>query len=271
MSNRIPQAAARQTIERIDPDEKHIVTVRRHPFGIFALYVQVAFGFLAAGGLAAYLLPSALDREENADIYNLLGGAFLLLLVFMVLILFVATVIYYQSKLVVTDRTITQITQDGLFNRKVSQLGVANIEDVTANRRGIFQSMLNFGILTIETAGEQENFHYYFCPDPDHYAKLIFDTREAFLSKHPDQSHHAQVQHRYAQQTPVYDQQVESQGYTQQPYAPVPPAPQQPYPPQQAQYPEQYSQQYQPQQQQNQPPVVSNAPATPETDYREPA
>jgi uncharacterized membrane protein YdbT with pleckstrin-like domain len=99
----------------------------------------------------------------------------------MVAIAGIATVIYNTSQLVVTDKTITQTIQVGIFSRKTSQLAVSSVEDVTANKNGFFPTIFNYGRLLVETAGEQENFHFDYCPHADHYAKLILETRQQFM------------------------------------------------------------------------------------------
>jgi hypothetical protein len=66
--------------------------------------------------------------------------------------------------------------------RKVSQLSLANVEDVTSEQRGIFSNMFNYGVLNIETAGEQANFNFGYCPNPHRIAKIILDAKDDFLS-----------------------------------------------------------------------------------------
>jgi hypothetical protein len=97
-------------------------------------------------------------------------------------LLVMATIVYRQSKLTVTDRNIVQVVQKGLMIRKVSQLSLANIEDVTSEQRGIFANMFNYGVLVIETAGEQANFNFNFCPNPHRVAKIILDAKDDFLT-----------------------------------------------------------------------------------------
>lgn len=203
---------AKASMSRIDPDEKMLATVYRHPFGIVSLYAQVLFGVVAAGGLIMFLLPTFVSRDDQPNLYSLIAVIGFIILGFLVVVLLIATVIYNQSKLIVTDKTITQILQEGLFNRRISQLSVSNIEDVTANRSGIFQSMLNYGTLFVETAGEQENFHFIYCPNPDHYAKVILEARQAYVEQNGAERRGFDIPPRYQQQ------QMPPQGYPQQPY-----------------------------------------------------
>lgn len=229
------------TVDKVDADEKLLAVIKRHPYGIVRIYFQVLIGVIVAGGLVLSVLPELISREENPGIYMAIGIIVMILLGFMVLLLFVATIIYNQSKIVVTDKTITQTIQIGLFNKKVSQLAVSSIEDVTAQKSGIFPTLLNFGRLLIETAGEQENFHFDYCPNADHYAKLILETRQAFMSRHELEIRQEGIanlgyqQQQYAQQPmnspqPMFQQGQQPAQQPQQYAQPFPPsAPQQPY------------------------------------------
>jgi hypothetical protein len=171
------------TVNAVDEDEKLLAVVTRHPFGIIKLYAQVLAGLGLAGGLVIVLLPDLLPREANPEVYIVVGILALVLMGFMALLLFIATILYFKSKLVITDGSLTQTIQDGLFTRKVSQLALSSVEDVTALKSGFFPTILNYGRLVVETAGEQANFHFDYCARADHYAKLILEARQGFLSK----------------------------------------------------------------------------------------
>ena len=122
-------------------------------------------------------MPNFVDRGE-VEVYRIVGIIAGMIVVVMAVILIIATMIYYNSRLILTDQNITQVLQIGLFNRKVSQLAVTNIEDVTAHKSGIFSTILDYGELNIETAGEQVNFIFLYCPRPDFYARQILEARE---------------------------------------------------------------------------------------------
>lgn len=176
-----PKQDFRQTLARIDEDEKVLALIKRHPFGIIKLYVEIFLAIGVMAGLIYYLLPEIVAVDDNASLYAAVGLGVVLIGAFLLIIAFAATVIYNQNQLIVTDKTITQTLQLSLFNKKTSQLSVTNIEDVTANSNGFFPTILGYGRLLIETAGEQENFHFDYCPHADHYAKLILEARQVFL------------------------------------------------------------------------------------------
>ncbi len=131
------------------------------------------------------LLPSVIEAlglhgptvNAVASLFGLFAVAFAL--IFIVLV----TRIYKYNQLIVSDKNVTQVLQIGLFSRKVSELSMANVEDVTAEQHGIFPTIFNYGTLKIETAGEQNNFIFIYCPNPNAYAKAILDSRLQFISE----------------------------------------------------------------------------------------
>ncbi len=168
-------------MERVDDDEVLLGTVHKHLFGIIIIYIQAAAGLLLSLGLGIVLVPNVFGNSSSvASLAVLLAVVVVALTGFIVL---VATIIYRQSYIVITDKNITQVIQSGLFQRKISQLTMANVEDVTSEQKGIFASLFDFGTLKIETAGEQTNFNFNYCPRSSYYAKIILEAREKFISQ----------------------------------------------------------------------------------------
>ncbi|HSX43773.1 MAG TPA: PH domain-containing protein [Candidatus Saccharimonadales bacterium] len=167
------------------------VVIKRHPFGLVALYLEAAVGLGAALGLIFFLIPSLLtgDTRDNAIHWLTLFGlvAFTLTAIF----LLIATFIYRQNRWVVTDDSISQNLQMGLFRRQTSELSMANIEDVTAEQTGLLATLFGFGTLKVETAGERSNFHFLYCPTPKRYSQIILDARERFITGRPEQANRA--------------------------------------------------------------------------------
>lgn len=172
------------TIDHVDVNETKICEIAKHPIGIIIVYIQAFVGLIIAIGLAYFLLPSVIDDTDTAFLYANLFAA--LALAFSILIVILSSIVYRQNRLIVTDRNITQILQNGLFNRKVSQLNLVNVEDVTSTQNGIIATIFGYGELKIETAGEQVNFHYTYCPNPGYFAKIILNAREEILGQNDE-------------------------------------------------------------------------------------
>jgi Bacterial PH domain len=172
-------------IEGLTAEETLVADVRRHPFGLFLVYLQIFVAFGLALLLIFTLLPSVVETLGlNANNVNAVASLFgLVAVVFALLFLVLATRIYRGNQLIVSDKNVTQVLQIGLFNRKISELSMVNVEDVTAEQSGIFPTIFNYGNLKIETAGEQNNFIFVYCPNPNAYAKAILDARLQFISE----------------------------------------------------------------------------------------
>ena len=171
-------------IENLLEGEVKIIEVKRHPFGLIALYFQVIFGVCLAFGLILLLARNVLtDSTTYAGIISIVG---ILVLAFVAIILLIATYLYHQNKLIITNKNLTEVLQRGLFSRQVSELSMANVEDVSADKRGVLQTLLNYGDLLIETAGAKNNFHFPYCPRPSYYGKIILDARQRYIDNDPE-------------------------------------------------------------------------------------
>lgn len=161
------------------------VTIRRHPFGIVALYLQAIVGLGVALGLIYFLIPNLLSDENRDRAFVYLSIFGVVAVAFTALFLLIATAIYHQNKWIVTDDSITQFSQIGIFRRNISELSMANIEDVGSEQNGILAELFGFGTLKVETAGERSNFHFNYCPQPNKYAQVILHARERFINEDP--------------------------------------------------------------------------------------
>lgn len=173
-------------VESINPNEIKIADIRRHPFGLFVIYALTFLTVALIIGLIVPFMPSVFDvlgiGRLAADGLSALITVFVVSLAVIFVIL--ATRVYRANQLILTNDNVTQVTQVTIFHRKVSEISMGNVEDVTANQAGIFQTVFNFGHLHIETAGEQNNYDFKYCPNPNAYAKAIQDARVKFLKTH---------------------------------------------------------------------------------------
>jgi uncharacterized membrane protein YdbT with pleckstrin-like domain len=166
----------------MQPGERVICELKRHPIGILTMYFGAFIAVAVLTALLYVMMPSLKDAYgDEATTMVALGGG--ILLIGLVLMLFISTIIYWQNQWVVTTDSITQITQNGLFGRHVSQLSMENLEDVTVNQDGILPHMFNYGTLKVESAGERSKFQFPYCPNPNQCAREILDTHEKFLEE----------------------------------------------------------------------------------------
>jgi uncharacterized membrane protein YdbT with pleckstrin-like domain len=169
--------------------ERVICEIKRHPAGLWGLYIGSALLLLilvAGVALVPTLLPDATSSTKEA----LALGATIIAAIIL-LYTYVARIVYQGNRWIVTSDSLTQVTQVGLFRKMSSQLSLANLEDVTADQNGLIQSVIGFGTLKVETAGEHSKFTFPFCPTPNEYAKKIIAAHEAYIALNPGEMHAA--------------------------------------------------------------------------------
>jgi hypothetical protein len=174
------QGASRQAHEdMLEPGECVLTVVHRSVIGLVGIYLVTVLAIGAITALVISLSPGTFQTSDE-NISGSLMAMMTLSAVLVVLILFVATYVYRQSRLLVTDRSLVQIVQKTLFIRRVSRLSMSNVEDVNEEQRGVLASIFNYGTLTVQTAGTEDNFVFTLCPNPARLADKIIEARQAF-------------------------------------------------------------------------------------------
>ena len=160
--------------------ERVIFEIRRHPIGLIGIYVPFAI-MLAFAGFAAIAAPGILaDQFDRALVASISASIFGVAAVLSLLFVFIAHKVYFGNRWILTSDSLTQLTQRSLFNKQTSQLGLDNLEDVTAEQNGILTHLFNYGVLRCQTAGEQGKFLFVYCPKPHDYAQKMLIARENF-------------------------------------------------------------------------------------------
>lgn len=177
--NMAPSSGFKNTEDLLEPGEQLVVVVKKHPIGVVGIYVEALTGLLAVFGLLVLVAPdffSGLSEQAN----KIFAAMIIFGLAMLVFYLFTATYVYRQSRLLVTDRSLVQVLQKSLFIRKISRLSMSNVEDVSAEERGILSTVFNYGTIVVQTAGTMDNFIFPYCPTPAKYADQIIGARQRY-------------------------------------------------------------------------------------------
>lgn len=169
----------------MNPGETVILESHRHWVNIAPFFASTAIviiiGFYMIGYVGAN--PEDANRLFPGLSLGIVTPLVALLDVFAIIILFFAYSVYRQNKIVLTNMHFIQITQTGLFGRTLSKLSLDELQDVRGSRKGVFGTILNYGEILIETAGNEENFFFRPAPDPLNIAEQINDTHEFYERK----------------------------------------------------------------------------------------
>jgi len=168
--------------DMLEPGENVLTVVRRSLIGLVGTYLVAVAAVAALLGVIIAISPGAFENSGGGASGSLLVIIILSILL-LALFLFTATYVYLQSRLLVTDRSLVQIMQKTLFSRKVSRLSMSNVEDVNEEQRGFIASLFNYGTLTVQTAGTEDNFIFTLCPNPAQLADRIIEARQMYAKR----------------------------------------------------------------------------------------
>jgi hypothetical protein len=172
-----------------DDNERLVWEIRKHPFGLFVIYLMGSVVTLSLVGLLV-LAPMQFDSNflglgiELGSLRPILMTLGFLLGVLSVGGTLVGAYLYTSDVVLVTSEKIAQFLHQTIFNRKISQLSIGDVQDVTVTQKGVFAQIFNYGTLVIETAGEQQNYTFPYTPRPYEAAKAIVGSHEKDVALH---------------------------------------------------------------------------------------
>lgn len=159
--------------------EQVIFDMQRHPIGLIFTYISFGFMLILVGAVAI-AAPNLLPDYDSSTVSTISLSVLAFVTVFLMGIAAIVHHIYYGNRWVLTDDSITQYEQNGLFNKQSSQLGMDSLEDVTVVKKGILPHLFNYGVLKAETAGEHSKFSFIYCSMPEKRAQQILAAHEKF-------------------------------------------------------------------------------------------
>ena len=97
---------------------------------------------------------------------------------------FIAFSNYYLDVFIVTDERILHIDQHGPFSRTVAELRLERIQDVVIEQHGLLPTLLHFGTIRVQTAGEAPSFSFHAVPHPSVVKETVMKAQRAVLLRH---------------------------------------------------------------------------------------
>jgi uncharacterized membrane protein YdbT with pleckstrin-like domain len=164
-------------LKEIKDGEKVIKTVHRHWFDILQQLALVIL-IMAALIIGLAIFPALFVNLQTRNFYALFVFLETTFALFIWIYAFFIWIDYYFDIWIITSERIINTEQKGLFTRQVSELKFAKIQDVTADVSGFFQTILNYGDVHVQTAGEEERFFFRQVPDPYGLKNLIMDLQK---------------------------------------------------------------------------------------------
>ncbi len=168
------------------PGETIEVLMRRHWFTItakMAFWTFVGFMPMLLYIVLGDLITTSPDLLQFYPIAVLFFSVYYL---FVWLFGLTAFLDYFLDVWIITDRRIIDIEQKALFSRTVSELELHRVQDVTAEVKGFFPTMFDYGNVYIQTAAEKERFIFKQIPNPNSSAADVMRRVQAIKRAHPE-------------------------------------------------------------------------------------
>lgn len=165
-------------------DEKIILIKRKHGIVFFPLMIMSIVSY-SLGLIVVFVLPYYFPILDEGIIPNIVVVFTSLFFLFATLFFFIEWILYYLQVGMVSDKRLVDINQVSLFSRRISEMSLGNVEDITASQQGVIQTMFHYGDVCVQTAGELPNFIFEKVPDPYGTQRIIMQAMDEF--KNPKQ------------------------------------------------------------------------------------
>jgi len=154
--------------------ETILLLLRRHPItNVWWILMTTALAFLPVVILFGRILPPALDPRLLPVNYIMISILSWYLFVFGFII--ISFLDWFFNVDLITNRRLVDMDYVNLLLFKSSETNYSKIEDVSYHVSGLLQSTFNFGNVSFQTAGAQENFDLTEVPNPSGVHDLITD------------------------------------------------------------------------------------------------
>jgi uncharacterized membrane protein YdbT with pleckstrin-like domain len=161
----------------IHEGETIIKVVHRNWFYVFQQFVPIV------GALLLYLIglayiPVIFATSMNGPLREVIYFFENFFLLGMWIFGFMIWIDYYFDIWVITSERIINIEQQGMFSRKSSELRFSKIQDVTTEVAGFLGTVINYGDVKVQTAGEISEFTFRTVSDPYKIKDIIMDLQK---------------------------------------------------------------------------------------------
>jgi len=169
------------------PDEQILLFVRRHWFTLWPAYLTIGLLIILIIGFIVLFYSLEIDQILGSFSLAVSSAKVLWLIILMLILaldlfLFLSWMQYYLDITIVTNKRVIDIEQLTLFKRRVVAADLVSIQDVRAEVRGVFGTLLDLGTVFIQTAGEAPNFKLNDLPHPSAIVRQITSIASELLN-----------------------------------------------------------------------------------------
>jgi len=162
----------------IGDDERVLLFIHKHWIVESGFFLSLFFIFTLLGSTFVFW-------DSLLAGYEMVVLLFVLLLIHLILIhSFWKWLDFYLDVIVVTDKRIIDINQEGLFHRRVKEISLMKIQNISSNIEGFFPQLFHYGDITMAVAGDTEDMGLTTIAYPEKIASEIRRIQEEYLVAH---------------------------------------------------------------------------------------
>ena len=185
------ESVAKYPFLNLSEGEYVILNIQRHPIGLWEPVGSCVFLIiLLLSGLFIY--PAILERQTATAItgaglpdFGFVAMVLVLLSTLVGVITYIAAWIYLRNQFFLTNESVIQELQYGLFSHHEQTASLGSIEDVSYRQHGILQTMLNYGSIRLSTEGDETTYRFYYVSNPKKQTATLTNAVEAFKNGRP--------------------------------------------------------------------------------------
>jgi membrane protein YdbS with pleckstrin-like domain len=156
---------------QLQSGEEVIQVIRRHPASLWGRLALIALVVIVA-------LIVWLNLGGDGTLGTLVNIAFILVIAGGLLIGFMVWYRYRNDLWVITSQRLIDVTRSTPFNQQITTASLTNVQDISIRRKGIFNTMLNFGDVICQTASAgSKTFALIGVAKPEQVLDAIDDAR----------------------------------------------------------------------------------------------
>lgn len=190
----IPEAVKRRNAESRQnyphlnlSDEEYIISeVHRHPI---AIWTPILLGGLLIAiilsGLVNYPYIVESLAWASAPSFGTALTVCLSLIALVILSIYAAIWVYLQNTFYLTNESVIQEIQMGLFAHREQTVSLSNIEDASYTQKGLVANLFDYGAIRLSTEGDETTYRFEYVHHPKAEIARLNNAVEAFKNGRP--------------------------------------------------------------------------------------
>lgn len=165
-----------------------ILNLQRHPIGLMMPIIGGVFVIVLLLS-ALFLYPTFVSTYSGSNDampgFGVVALCVLPVCLLVGLFTYITTWVYLQNQFFLTNESVIQEIQHGLFSRHEQTVSLGSIEDASFKQNGILQTMLNYGSIRLSTEGEETTYRFYYVSRPKDQVARLNNAVESFKNGRP--------------------------------------------------------------------------------------